>query len=182
MTAPEPGLVQVRRVGPRGSMAADHAFAVALVTLWLRVAQAGGSVGFVPPVTRPEVAARVAGVVEQLRQGHADAAALTQGRLLVGFGLIRPGVGPGSHTGRLESVMIDPDRQRRGLGRQLLGELLNIARERGLEWVDLSVRDGQGLETFYGPFGFTAWGRRPGALRVGPGDDRDEIFLGRPVN
>ena len=57
--------VEVRRVGPGGSMASDKAFAVALLTLWHRVAQAGGAVGFVLPADRSSVGAAVSEVIKQ---------------------------------------------------------------------------------------------------------------------
>jgi hypothetical protein len=39
------------------------------------------------------------------------------------------------------------------------------------------VRGGEGLERFYERLGYTIVGRHPGAVRVAPGDDRDEIML-----
>ncbi|GGL84859.1 GNAT family N-acetyltransferase [Nakamurella endophytica] len=172
---------ELRRVGPHGRLAADHAFAVALVTLWLRVSRAGGPVGFVATVERPEVARAAAPVVEQLRQGAAESLVLLQNRTLVGFGLLVPGSGVTAHTAVLRMLMIDPDHQHRGLGRRLLDGLLDLATERGIERVTLSARGGEGLEGFYEAAGFTEWGRAPGAVRVAPGDDRDEIWFDRSV-
>ena len=51
-----------------------------------------------------------------------------------------------------------------------------LGAEIGLERLELSARDGMGLETFYRRFGFVEWGRRPGWIRVAADDDRDEIF------
>jgi len=33
------------------------------------------------------------------------------------------------------------------------------------------------LEAFYERFGYTVVGRHPDAVRVGPGDDRDEVMM-----
>jgi hypothetical protein len=52
-----------------------------------------------------------------------------------------------------------------------------IARNRGWEFLYLSARGGTGVEGFYRGLGYTEVGRVPGAIRVGPGDDRDEILL-----
>ena len=181
-SAPEHGDVAdrhptvLRRVGPASPLASDSAFGVALVTLWHRVSAAGGAVGFPVEVTRAEVAARVAGVVDDIRMGRLIAVAAHVGRRLVGVVLLRPGVGLCAHTGWIRSLMVDPDEQGRGVGVLLMEEILAHARDRGLELIELSVRDGQGLGAFYQRFGFTEWGRRPGWLRVSPGDDRDEIF------
>lgn len=171
-----PGVV-LSRVGPGSPLASDSAFGVAVVTLWHRVSAAGGAVGFPVQVTRAEVAARVAGVVDDIRMGRLIAVAATVKRRLVGLVVLRPGTGIVAHTGWIRSLMVDPDEQGRGTGVRLMEAVIALARERGLELVDLSVRDGQGLESFYRRFGFTEWGRRPGWLRPAPGDDRDEIFL-----
>jgi hypothetical protein len=47
----------------------------------------------------------------------------------------------------------------------------------GLEQLRLAVRGGTGLEHFYARLGWTVIGRWPGALRLAPGDDRDEILM-----
>jgi hypothetical protein len=41
----------------------------------------------------------------------------------------------------------------------------------------LAARGGVGLEDFYGRLGWKEIGRWPGALRLAPGDDRDEILM-----
>jgi hypothetical protein len=57
-------------------------------------------------------------------------------------------------------------------------EVRRVARdELGLEQLRLTVRSGHDLESFYGRLGWRELGRHPGAVRVAPGDDRDEIFL-----
>ncbi|WP_051264913.1 GNAT family N-acetyltransferase [Nakamurella lactea] len=169
--------VEVHRVGPAGSLAADSQFGVALTTLWHAVSQAGGAVGFAPPVERPAVAAKAAPVVDDLRSGRAQGIALIAGHDLVGFGRLTPGTGITAHTGSITLVMIDPTRQGSGLGALLMNELMTLAAELGLERVELSIRDGHRLDGFYRRHGFVEWGRRPGWVRVADGDDRDEIFL-----
>ena len=168
--------MELHRVGPGGDLAADSSFGVALTGLWHAVSQAGGSVGFVPPVERPAVAARVAPVVEGLRAGRGQAVVLISGRRLVGFGELRPGRGLQAHTGHIATVMVHPEYAGSQLGSRIVTALIDLARESGLTRLDLSVRDGEGLEHFYPRFGFVVWGRRPGWIRVAPGDDRDEIF------
>jgi GNAT superfamily N-acetyltransferase len=177
-----PGVV-LHRVGPAGDLAADASFAVALTGLWHAVSQAGGAVGFAPPVERAEVAAMVAPEVDALRYGREHAVALVDGRTLVGFGVLRPGQRLQAHTGEIVKVMVHPDSEGRGLGGRIMIALLDRARELGLERVDLSIRDGMGLAAFYARFGFVEWGRRPGWIRVAGGGvgtggtaDRDEIF------
>ena len=72
---------------------------------------------------------------------------------------------------------VDPDQRGRGLGRVLVSGVHAIARDCGLEFLHLTVRGGTGLEAFYATFGYREFGRMPGAVRVAPGDDRDELHL-----
>ncbi|MET3803858.1 GNAT superfamily N-acetyltransferase [Nakamurella sp. UYEF19] len=173
--------VQVRRVGPGGSMASDNAFAVALLTLWHRVSEAGGAVGFVPPVDRSDVGPAVAVVIDGLRSGRASAFALTSKRNVIGFAMITPGVRTQAHIGAITSVMVDPAHQGKGLGVSLMEAIVGLAAELGLEQVSIGARGGVGLEKFYAAMGFVEVGRLPGWIRVGPGDDRDEILMVKQV-
>ena len=53
----------------------------------------------------------------------------------------------------------------------------DIAREPRLEFLHLGARGGTGVDAFYRGLGYTEVGRVPGAIRVAPGDDREEILL-----
>lgn len=169
--------VLTRRVGPNHAMPADSQFGVALTTLWHAVSEAGGTVGFVPPVSRHEVAPLAAATVDAMRRGRAVGIALLSGSTLVGFGLLTPGDRLTRHTAVVTLVMVEPTRQGSGSGTLLMGEILGTAADLGLERLTLSVRGGAGLEDFYAGFGFVEWGRNPGWVRVADGDDREEIHL-----
>ncbi|RKE20690.1 GNAT family N-acetyltransferase [Streptomyces sp. TLI_171] len=145
--------------------------------LWTDVSNAGGAVGFVPPVT----AAEVRPVADR------QFAALAPDRLLVGF---EPGgrlaavvffedmrFGLMDHWRLLKRVMVHPDFQGRGYGAELLAEAERVARSWGLAGLRLTLRGGHGLEKFYGRSGYVEVGRVPGAIRVGPGDDRDDVTM-----
>lgn len=59
-----------------------------------------------------------------------------------------------------------------------MNHVRDIARdEMGLEQLHLAARGGVGLEDFYGRLGWKEIGRWPGALRLAPGGDRDEILM-----
>jgi hypothetical protein len=59
-----------------------------------------------------------------------------------------------------------------------MSRVRQVAREEmGLEQLHLAARAGLGLEEFYGRLGWREIGRSPGALRLGPGDDRDEVLM-----
>jgi predicted N-acetyltransferase YhbS len=173
--------VVVRRVGPGGTMASDNAFAVALLTLWHRVSEAGGAVGFARGVDRSAVGAAVAEVVDDLRTGRSLAVALAKDRNVIGFGVLRPGTRTKAHTGTVSSVMVDPFHQGGGLGVLLMDAVIGLAVAAGLERVVLGVRSGMGLESFYARFGFVECGRLPGWIKLGSDGDRDEILMMRTI-
>ncbi|GAB7040048.1 MULTISPECIES: GNAT family N-acetyltransferase [Catenuloplanes] len=153
-----------------------------IVSLWHAASEAGGAVGFVPPVERDAVAAvaratfaSLADGEDRLLVGHAE------GRLvgLLFFTGNRSGLR--MHWRTLKRVMIHPEMQGRGYGRALLAEAERVARASGLEALHLTVRAGNDTERFYQRAGYKEVGRMPGAIRVGPGDDRDEIHMWLPL-
>lgn len=164
-------------LGPSGTMAADSAFGVALVTLWHRVSLAGGAVGFLPTAERREIAPAAAAAVDAIKRGIAQGFAVTEGRQLIGFVRLTPGTGVIAHTGQITALMVDPDHQGKGVGKALLDAAEGRARELGIERVGLSARGGHGLEDYYAAAGYETWGVDRGRIRVAPGDDRDETHL-----
>lgn len=52
----------------------------------------------------------------------------------------------------------------------------------GIDAIRLGCRGGLGLEHFYASCGYKEVGRVPGALRVAPGDDRDDITMLLPLH
>lgn len=169
--------ITAHRVGPDGTMPSDSQFALALTSLWHTVSLAGGAVGLPSTAARPEVAAKAAGVVAELRDGRSQAVALIADRQLVGFARLTPGTGLVAHTGEITVVMVDPALQGGRLGTRVMTEILALGTELGLERVTVSVRDGHRLVDFYARFGFAEWGRRPGWIRVTDEVDVDEVFL-----
>ncbi|MFE2364891.1 GNAT family N-acetyltransferase, partial [Streptomyces virginiae] len=51
----------------------------------------------------------------------------------------------------------------------------------GIDAIRLTCRGGLGLEHFYSSCGYKEVGRVPGAVRVAPGDDRDDITMLLPL-
>jgi hypothetical protein len=47
----------------------------------------------------------------------------------------------------------------------------------GIEALRLTCRGGTGVESFYAACGYKEVGRVPGAIRVAPGDDRDDVVM-----
>jgi len=83
---------------------------------------------------------------------------LCEGETIIGYAILSMGAG----EAHILNLCIDPDCRGRGLGRHLLGRLLNIARWNGAERVFLEVRPSNPLaRQLYESVGFVEVGRRP---------------------
>ncbi|MEW2477131.1 GNAT family N-acetyltransferase [Micromonospora gifhornensis] len=149
-----------------------------IVALWVDVTNAGGAVGFVAPVT----ADKVRTIADPTLAGIADG----PDRLLLGYDDDRlvamaiftdPRFHLKQHLRVLTRVMVHPDTQGRGVGDALMRKAAQVGRDLGLTALHVTVRDGLGLDRFYRRLGYREVGRWPGAIRVAPGDDRDEILM-----
>ncbi|MFE9622511.1 GNAT family N-acetyltransferase [Streptomyces sp. NPDC006527] len=155
-----------------------------ILDLWTDVSNAGGAVGFVPPVTRevirPELVRHFAQMAEgrtRLLVGHEEAGQVAATAFLT-FNTHRLM----THWVWLYTVMVHPRHQGRGYGRDLLAAAADAARTcDGIEAIRLTCRGGLGLEHFYGSCGYKEVGRVPGAIRVATGDDRDDITMLLPL-
>lgn len=149
-----------------------------IVQLWVDVTNAGGAVGFVAPVTADDVwpiaEPTFAGVqdgLDRLLIGVDD------GRLVALLFVVDHRFELKAHWRVLKRVMVLPGSQGRGYGAALMREAAAVGRKLGLAGLQVTVRDGHGLDRFYLGLGYREVGRIPGALRVGPDDDRDELFM-----
>ncbi|MEV6838109.1 GNAT family N-acetyltransferase [Streptomyces sp. NPDC051133] len=155
-----------------------------ILDLWTDVSNAGGAVGFVAPVTREEIRPDLV--------RHFVAMAEGRHRLLVGYdeaGEVAATAFFSFNTHRLQrhwlwlyTVMVHPRHQGKGYGRDLLAAAADAARTfEGIDAIRLGCRGGQGLERFYASCGYQEVGRVPGAIRVAPGDERDDITMLLPL-
>jgi len=155
-----------------------------ILDLWTDVSNAGGAVGFVPPVTREAIRPELVRHFVAMAKGRA--------RLLVGHDEGGRVAATGfltfnrhrlmTHWVWLYTVMVHPRHQGKGYGRDLLSAAEDAARTfDGIEAIRLTCRGGLGLERFYGSCGYKEVGRIPGAIRVAPGEDRDDIVMLLPL-
>ena len=160
----------------------DAALRAALLACWVDVVNAGGAVGFAAPVTADDVAPRLDATLEAVHRGRDALCVLEVDGELAGFAfLVANDLPLKRHWASVHRVQVHPSRQGGGLGRALMTGVHGIARRRGWEFVHLSVRGGTGTEAFYARLGYREVGRMPAALRLAPGDDREEIAMVRPV-
>ncbi|GAA4097471.1 GNAT family N-acetyltransferase [Actinomadura miaoliensis] len=151
-----------------------------LVDCWVTVSNAGGAVGFpFPPVTAAEVAPAAEQLIAGLDAGRSRLVLAVIDGVLAGWLNIRRDPHPlVAHWGTLHHVQSHPAYRGRGVGAALMRHARQVARdEMGLEQLHLAARSGMGLEEFYGRLGYKEIGRRQGAYRLAPGDDRDEILM-----
>jgi GNAT superfamily N-acetyltransferase len=149
-----------------------------LLDTWVAVTDAGGSVGFTAPAPVPAIAATLDASLARVAAGEDALGVLRDGWRAVGMGLLVAGPGALTRHWRVVlRVMVHPDYQGNGAGRMLMEGLHALGVRLGLEQLQLTVRGGEGLEQFYVRLGYTVVGRHPGAVRVAPGDDRDEVML-----
>lgn len=156
-----------------------------LADLWLDVSQAGGAVGFVPPVTAGDIAPVMrrqlddvsAGGMRMLGAYEGDAG----GRLIGTAFLQLNSHRLMTHWCTLVTVMVHPALQGGGRGKAMMREAIEMARDLGFHAVRLGVRGGEGTERFYETVGFKEVGRVPAAIRVAPDDHRDDITMWLPL-
>jgi|SRR5579875_1171090 len=164
-----------------GAAAADPELRDQLLDTWVRVTDAGGAVGFVAPADRRLVAEMLDSHLSRVAEGRDALGVLRRGGQhgpAAGMGILAASAAPlRAHWRTLLRLMVDPDLQGIGAGRMLLEGLHEMGRKLGLEFLCLSVRGGLGIEGFYGRVGYEVYGRNPRAIRVGPGDERDEILM-----
>jgi GNAT superfamily N-acetyltransferase len=162
----------------RAVTAVDEALRGDLLSCWTDVSNAGGAVGFVPPVSEDDVVPLLDKLLDGVHSGRDVLALLTVDDATAGFASVVGSLSPlRLHWGTVLRVQVHPSRQGQGLGRVLMDGVHDIARGRGWEFLHLTARDGTGVDGFYRGLGYAEVGRVPGAIRVAPGDDRDEIIM-----
>lgn len=149
-----------------------------LLDTWIAATDAGGSVGFTAPAPVHLVAETLDAALERVAAGKDLLGVLHKGDRYVGMGLL---VGKDSalnlHWRTVLRVMVHPKYQGGGAGSLLMNGLKQSAVELGLEQLQLTIRDGNSLEEFYGKLGYRVVGSHPRAVRVAPDDYRDELML-----
>lgn len=172
------GPLDLRQVAAPGDVTPE--LRRALVECWIEVTNAGGAAGFpFPPIDVRQAAPAVDSLVASLAPDTSRLVIASVNGHLAGWLNVR--CDPFelvAHWGTLHHVQTRTGLRGRGIGAALVHHVRGIARdEMGLEQLRLAARGGDGLEDFYGRLGWRETGRWPGALRLAPGDDRDEVLM-----
>ena len=161
-----------------GERALDPRLRADLIETWVAASDAGGSIGFTPPTPVDGVTKALDHGLGRVAEGVDAMGVLRSDGRAVGMGmLVDRGSGLYPHWRTVLRVMVHPEFQGGGAGLRLMRGLHDLGRRLGLEHLQLTVRGGEGLETFYAKVGYQVTGRHPGAIRVAPGDDRDEVMM-----
>lgn len=155
-----------------------------MLDIWVDVSEAGGWVGFVPPIDKNEVNRALEAAIQRVNDKVDWLVLLTRddNKEVVGFAFVADNDRLLSRHWRwVLRVQVHPKYQGIGLGVRLLDCAAELSKTRGLEVLHLTVRGGEGLEQFYAKAKFFEVAKIPGAIRVSDGDDRDQVILARQL-
>ncbi|MFJ5679118.1 GNAT family N-acetyltransferase [Streptomyces sp. NPDC093097] len=132
-----------------------------------------------PPVDAGQVAPEVGRLIAELDPLRSRLLLATVGDELAEWLLVRRDMHALiARWGEVNHLQTPPRFRGRGIGTAQTRRVHEPARdEMGLEQLHLAARAGMRLEGFYRRLGWREVGRRPGALRVAPEDDRDDILM-----
>lgn len=153
-----------------------------LTELLIDAVESGASVGFLPPLARPEAESYWETVIAALREGHRELLAVVEEGRVIGavqlFCETRPN---GRHRAEAGKLFVHRRARRRGLARALMGELERVAAARGITLLLMDTRKGGEAEAMCESLGYTRWGEVPGYARSGDGELHTTVFYYRRI-
>lgn len=151
-----------------------------ICALWADVSNAGGAVGFLPPVAPEQVRPDLLRHLTAMAEGRARLVVGRDGdgRVVATAFLTLNGHRLMTHWLWVYTVMVHPSLQGRGVGRRLMAAVAEAARTvEGITALRLTCRGGSGARPFYEACGYQEVGRVPGAIRLAEDDYRDDITM-----
>jgi GNAT superfamily N-acetyltransferase len=150
-----------------------------LTQIWVDVTNAGGAVGFVPPVTASDIQTVAREAFRRAVEGPDHLIVGFEAEEPVGFCFLEQRPGPlFKHWAYVKRLMVHPGVQGHGLGGRMLDEIHQLARDvLGLKQLHLTVRGGTGTDNFYTARGWKEVATIPDAIRLSDDEMREEIYL-----
>jgi ribosomal protein S18 acetylase RimI-like enzyme len=150
------------------------------------VVAAGGAVGYLSPPDRATADKWLTELLDAVRAGDAALALARVDGRVAAFGCWRRNPWePLTHSAEVQKVMAHPDARGLGLGRLVVGALIDNARATDLEILLLGARgNNHGVIELYEDFGFQVHGRAPNVVEVGNlrfDSVEMHLVLGRPA-
>lgn len=157
-----------------------------MLALWHAVVGAGGAVGFRREADPREIRPTLDRHLSAASSGTSVLVTTRDPReqTLLGFGWWTLNDNPlFAHIALLKRFQVRPQAQGRNIGRVQMAGMHRIARGLpGLELCELAYCSGTGVSRFYDKCEYVEVGRRPSAVRVAPGDDRDSVQMMRRLD
>jgi acetyltransferase len=149
-----------------------------LATLLQDVVNAGGTVGFMPPVWRDEATAYWLDVVQALEGSLRVLLVARDGTDIVGTTqLDLCGRSNGLHRAEVMKVMVHPSRQSQGIGMQLMRAIELEAEYEGRTTLVLDTREGEPSERLYSKVGYIKAGVIPNYARSADGSLHTTVYM-----
>lgn len=150
-----------------------------LTQIWVDVTNAGGAVGFVPPVAASDIQPVAREAFRRAAEGPDHLIVGFDSEEPVAFCFLEQRPGPlFKHWAYVKRLMVHPRVQGRGVGGRMLDEIHRLARDvLGLEQLHLTVRGGTGTDDFYSARGWKVVATIPDAIRLSNEEMREEIYL-----
>ncbi len=154
-----------------------------LAALLQDVVNAGGTVGFLPPVSSEEATAYWLDVVRALEGSLRVLLVARDGTEMVGPELLATaqldlcGRSNGLHRAEVMKVMVHPARQSQGIGAQLMRAVELEAEREGRTTLVLDTREGEPSERLYEKAGFIRAGVIPNYARSGDGSLHTTVYM-----
>jgi ribosomal protein S18 acetylase RimI-like enzyme len=153
-----------------------------LAGLLMDAVESGASVGFLPPLGKPEALAYWRDVIAAMRQGRRVLAAALEGNLVQGSVQLDLEMrANGNHRAEAMKLFVHRRARRRGLAKALMSELEAMARRLGRTLLVMDTRKGGEAEKLCESLGYIRYGEVPGYARSANGQLHTTVFFYRQL-